>query len=85
MPQWGEDQDGGVMKERYRRVAATDRTTTTLLEDRWAALCTLPFAFANAMVGDDAAATGVINGERADLVAATPRWGVQTPGSKLRR
>src|SRR5262249_37188063 len=65
-PQWGEDQDGGVVKERYRRVAATDRTTTTLLEDRWAALCTVTLAFANGMVSDDAAVTGVIDGERAD-------------------
>jgi len=47
MPPGGEDQDGGVMKERYRRVAATDQTTTTLLEDRWRALCTATFALAN--------------------------------------
>jgi hypothetical protein len=55
------------MKERYRSVAATDRTTTTLLEDRWGALCAVTLALANAMVRDDAAVTGVIKGERANF------------------
>ena len=68
MPPRGEDQDGGVVKERYRRVAATDQTTTTLLEDRWKILCTITFTCAKDLIHDgcDMDSGNVRFGSRAD-------------------
>ena len=63
------------MKERYRRVAATDQTTTTLLEDRWMTLCTITVICAKDVIHDecDMDPRNVRFGSKSDIVDAATR------------